>query len=128
MGERYVRLVAVGPAVATAKQDSGCCSSRQHSAKPQRCPEPAAAAPGGSRRKQALVRLRSARQQVQRQQLTAADVQQRVAAKMCDRKKQGAAGQWSSRKGEKESLGRLSDIGEAKSPSRSAPYGKACTC
>ena len=110
--DRYVRLVAVGPAVGKHQHGSEQCGERQDAkqrhARPQRCPEPAVAAQGS--RKLALAKLRTARRQAQ-QPLTAADVHQRVADKMSGRKKQGAAAQWSSRKGPKESLGRLSDIG-----------------
>ncbi len=113
--DSYVRVVAVGPAVAKHQHRSGqCCDKQdvrqQHAATPQRCPEPAAAAAQGSR-KAALTQLRIARRR-QQQQLTPADVEQEVAERMCARNKQGAGAQWSSRKAQKEQQMALSDLGK----------------
>lgn len=111
--DSYVRVVAVGPAVAKHQHRSGqCCDKQdvwqQHAATPQRCPEPAAAQ--GSR-KAALTQLRVARCR-QQQQLTPADVEQEVAERMYARNKQGAGAHWSSRKAQKELHMALSDQGE----------------
>lgn len=113
--DSYVRVVAVGPAVAKHQHRSGqCCDKQyvrqQHAATPQRCPEPAAAAAQGSR-KAALTQLRIARRR-QQQQLTPADVEQEVAERMCARNRQGAGAQWSSRKAQKEQQMALSDLGK----------------
>ncbi|DBA67288.1 TPA: hypothetical protein ACH3X2_001593 [Trebouxia sp. C0005] len=110
--DSYIRVVAVGPAVAKHQHRSGqCCDKQdarqQHAATPQRSPEPAAAAAQGSR-KAALTQLRTARRR-QQQQLTPADVEQEVGERMCGRNKQGAGAHWSSRKAQKEQQMALSD-------------------
>lgn len=113
--DSYIRVVAVGPAVAKHQHRSGqCCDKQdarqQHAATPQRSPEPAAAAAQGSR-KAALTQLRTARRR-QQQQLTPADVEQEVGERMCGRNKQGAGAHWSSRKAQKEQQMALSDQGK----------------
>ena len=113
--DSYVRVVAVGPAVAKHRHKSGqCCDKQdarqQHAATPQRCPEPTAAAAQGSR-KAALTQLRIARRR-QQQPLTPADVEQEVGEMMSGRNKQGAGAHWSSRKAQKEQHMALSDLGK----------------
>ncbi|KAL0028514.1 hypothetical protein WJX77_011256 [Trebouxia sp. C0004] len=109
--DSYVRVVAVGPAVAKHRSGQRCDKQdapQQHAATPQWCPEPAAAAAQGSR-KAALTQLRIARCR-QQQQLTPADVEQEVAERMCARNKQSTGAHWSSRKAQKEQQMALSDL------------------
>ena len=112
--DSYVRVVAVGPAVAKHQHRSGqCCDKQvarqQHAATPRRCPEPAAAAAAQGSRKAALTQLKIARRR-QQQQLTPADVEQEVADRMYARNKRGAGAHWSSRKAQQQMA--LSDLGK----------------
>ena len=115
--DAYVRLVSMRPAVGRQQQgkvqpvDRSKAAQQQRQRLPERCPQPAAAAPSSSNRTAALAQLRMARRR--QQQLSPADVEQHISEKMCARQKPAGCGaNWSSMKKQDRQQRLFSDAGK----------------